>query len=549
MAQSLNGVEQHHINDLHFDESDDGMLVKAAIEVENKLKRKKSCGENVDVKRPKFNCDICDKTFGYNRNLNRHVNSHFNKNQCLTCGKSFTQKYNLVKHGNKCSGRRTINKRDKQLSKQLTCRHCDATFDDVDSLFTHVANYHPLNQTGGRMSKTEEPAGKIKRGRFRFKKSAINKSVNLVDHMPIGDEKYDLLRFLANTKTDVEEIIVSRLKKQKNVKWYVNARVEMVRDIDDGQQEKAHPHFRSKSYISLQNESNDHNLNEAFQTINRVMEEFINKGSNWILNKVICLEVHTLPYSPIAGSCYMELPHKIKSAGGIINIRNDDQKCFLWSVLAALHPMEYNPYRKSHYTAHENELNMNDIEYPVSLTKMEKFEKQNNITINVFGFENEKVFPLYLTKSENVDSEIDLLYLSQNGETHYCWIKNLDRFLGSMTKFHTKRFYCRRCLYGFIRQDLLNEHRLYCNNFDFQKVTYPKEGEAILEFRDFHKQMRVPFVIYADFEFFAKQIDTCQPDPNQSSTTHKTTFVPCGYSYVVVSSNQTLNIPSQPLYT
>ncbi|CAG2185361.1 unnamed protein product [Mytilus edulis] len=102
-------------------------------------------------------------------------------------------------------------------------------------------------------------------------------------------------------------------------------KLEIVRDIDDGQQEKAHPHFRSKSYISLQNESNDHNLNEAFQTINRVMEEFINKGSNWILNKVICLEVHTLPYSPIAGSNYMELPYKIKATVGIINIRNDDK--------------------------------------------------------------------------------------------------------------------------------------------------------------------------------------------------------------------------------
>lgn len=228
-----------HTNDLHFNESDDGMLVETAIEVENNLKRRKSCAENADVKRPKLNCDICGKTFKYNRNLKRHMNSHFTRIQCLTCGKSFTQKHNLVKHGNKCSRQHTINKQDKQLSKQLTCRHCDVSFDDVDSLFTHVANHHPLNQTGGRMPKTEEPVvSQIKRKRFRFKKSAINKSVNRVDLMPIGDEKYDLLRFLANTKTDVEEIIVSRQKKQKNVKWYVNARVEMVRDIDDGQQRK-----------------------------------------------------------------------------------------------------------------------------------------------------------------------------------------------------------------------------------------------------------------------------------------------------------------------
>jgi len=127
--------------------------------------------------------------------------------------------------------------------------------------------------------------------------------------------------FLANVKVDVDDELVLKRRKHRNVKWYVNARVEMTRDIDDGQQEKTHPHFRSKSYISLQNESNDYNLNEAFQSVNKAMEEFINKGSNWILNKIICLEVHTLPYSPISGSRYIDLPHKIKSSNGVVNIR------------------------------------------------------------------------------------------------------------------------------------------------------------------------------------------------------------------------------------
>lgn len=214
-------------------------------------------------------------------------------------------------------------------------------------------------------------------------------------------------------------------------------------------------------------------------------------------------------------------------------------------MLAALHPAEHNPSRVTHYKRYENELNMNGIEYPVTLTKMEKFEKQNNISVNVFGFEAEEIFPLYLTKLENGLSEVDLLYFSQNGKTHYCWIKHLDRFLGSVTRFSTKRFYCRRCLHGFVRQDLLDEHRLYCKKFDFQKVTYPKEGKNdVLEFQDFQKQMRVPFVIYADFECFAKKMDTCLPDPGESSTTHTTKFVSCGYSYAVVSSNDKYSKPA-----
>ena len=228
----------------------------------------------------------------------------------------------------------------------------------------------------------------------------------------------------------------------------------MIRDVEGEQKEKAHPHFRSKTYISLADENNDHNLNEAFQSINKAMEEFINKGSNWILNKVICLEVYTVSYSPIAGSsCYMELPHKIRFTKGIVNIKNDDQKCFLWSVLAALHPVQNNANQIHHYKEYENELNMKDIEYPVSLAKMDKFEKQNKISINAFGFEGGEAFPLYLTKQPNGHREVDLLYLSKADNTHYCWIKNLDHFLGSTTRFNNRRFYCRRCLHGFVRQD------------------------------------------------------------------------------------------------
>ena len=123
-------------------------------------------------------------------------------------------------------------------------------------------------------------------------------------------------------------------------------------------------------------------------------------------------------------------------------------------------------------------------------------------------------------------------------------IKTLDHFLGSLTKFNNRRFYCHRCLHGFVRPDLLEEHKLYCDKFDFQKVTYPKEGKNdILEFRDYEKCTRVPFVIYADFECYAKKMDGCTPNSNSSSTTHQTKFEACGYSYVVVSSNDKYSKP------
>lgn len=255
--------------------------------------------------------------------------------------------------------------------------------------------------------------------------------MNQTKIFPAGSEQYDLLNFFTTTKSDVENELTTRREKVRDLKWYLNVRVEMVGDVNDGVKEKTTPHFRSKTYISLENDDNEHNLNEAFQKINAFLEEFIHKGSNWVVNKIIELEVNTVKYSPVPGASYMELPPKIRFTGGIINIQNEDNKCFLWSVLAALHPVERNLYNVSHYEQYEDVLNFEGIDYPVSLSKVEKFEKQNLLSINVFGYEDGQVFPLYLSKMENNYKEINLLYLSDEDNSHYCWIQNISRFLKS----------------------------------------------------------------------------------------------------------------------
>lgn len=238
-----------------------------------------------------------------------------------------------------------------------TCKHCGIPFHDYDILFQHVTANHPLNQTGGRNpqlsgNSVQEPEmnqKKKEQKRFKFKKSALKVSVKQVDIIPTANEKYDLLQFLANVKDDVEKELIFQREKHHSIKWSVIGRVEMTRDVDNGEQDKTVPHFRSKYYISLPNENNDHYINEAFQSVNKALEEFVNKGNNWTVNKVMSLEVNTVKYSPIAGSSYIELPRKIRFSRGVINIINDDQKCFLWSVLAALHPAPNNQQEVYHY--------------------------------------------------------------------------------------------------------------------------------------------------------------------------------------------------------
>ena len=70
-------------------------------------------------------------------------------------------------------------------------------------------------------------------------------------------------------------------------------------------------------------------------------------------------------------------------------MKNDDDKCFTWSVLRALNPIESYAERIDKYLKkNEDSLNMTGIEYPVSLKAIDKFERQNpTISINVFWHE------------------------------------------------------------------------------------------------------------------------------------------------------------------
>ena len=62
------------------------------------------------------------------------------------------------------------------------------------------------------------------------------------------------------------------------------------------------------------------------------------------------------------------------------------------------------------------------MEFPVKEKDFDKIEVQNNISINVFGYENKLVFPIYISNKKFEDS-MDLLLLIENNRSHYVYIK------------------------------------------------------------------------------------------------------------------------------
>ena len=46
----------------------------------------------------------------------------------------------------------------------------------------------------------------------------------------------------------------------------------------------------------------------------------------------------------------------------------------------------------------------------------------------------------------------------------------------------------------------------------------PKKGENFVKFKNYHRQLKVPFVIYADFEAIREKVSSCKPNDNHSYT-------------------------------
>ena len=67
----------------------------------------------------------------------------------------------------------------------------------------------------------------------------------------------------------------------------------------------------------------------------------------------------------------------------------------------------------------------------------DKIEAKNNICINVFGYENKLVFPIYVSDKKFQDS-MDLLLLIEDDKSYYVYIKDFNIFMFHKTKNKNK---------------------------------------------------------------------------------------------------------------
>ena len=97
------------------------------------------------------------------------------------------------------------------------------------------------------------------------------------------------------------------------------------------------------------------------------------------------------------------------------------------------------------------------------------------------------------------------------------------------------------CLQCFSSERILANHVNNCLTVNgVQAINMPKQGENILKFNNFHKQLPVPFVIYADFEAITKKVQGCKQSEEMKKDKDRRSYTEayqtredCGYGYKV----------------
>ncbi|XP_022179896.1 uncharacterized protein LOC111040332 [Myzus persicae] len=261
-------------------------------------------------------------------------------------------------------------------------------------------------------------------------------------------------------------------------------------------------------------------VERAYMKLVQEKDDYIGRGSGFVLESIDGLLVGVYKYMPMGGSSYIQLPEYIDRKRATINPQNIDQECFKWAILAR-HVTGPSAFRVEgdKYSQHEGKYNFDGISFPTPLSDIGKFEKNNNnVSINVYGLDKKfqaprkyptyEVYPLRVVDEEKKD-HFDLLLVTDGDNVHYTYISNFSRLIRKQkTRHNGSVIFCKRCFTSFDNQNLkyklsgqeaLDQHKLICGAHKPILPEMPKEDDCV-EFRAWKKTVRHPFVIYADFE-------------------------------------------------
>ena len=168
-------------------------------------------------------------------------------------------------------------------------------------------------------------------------------------------------------------MFIDLLNETRGFKYQITLKVLLKKYKPNGEIEFTPVYFNSSTKTVI---NHIYKLNKSFQEILYRVDAWINGGSGWIIESIESQYINISTYRPLVGSSYVDLPIKLKHPRkGLINIKNNDQKCFLWCHVRHINPVKDHPGGiKKTDKDFANNLNYDGIEFPVQEKDFKKLK-------------------------------------------------------------------------------------------------------------------------------------------------------------------------------
>ena len=316
---------------------------------------------------------------------------------------------------------------------------------------------------------------------------------------------------------------------------------------------KIYPVFQTK-YIIIRNiEDIDYFLRESMDDIKSRIGRFTKKmdakqstqkiqvsPSGFVDLGIEYEKMNVVKIKNVFASSYIELPTRIINTKSCINIKNEDNKCFLYCH------MLHERYRINDFKKIQNperlhgkkafiykdvmiNLNYQNISFPIPFNTfytVKQIEEQNKIRINIFEYKEGKkndIARIYHSKRMEFENCMNLLAISDEAKKkyHYVYITNLNGLLKSHVNHHNNVKFCQDCLKHFSTKkafDSMNHKCNYKNNPNELPENMAIVNDKLVKcpldmyLKPFNLKhtLHSAFIMYCDFESILKN----SPDEN-----------------------------------
>ena len=358
--------------------------------------------------------------------------------------------------------------------------------------------YGPIEEN----QRQKPPIISNRRGGFKIVRNNFNEWLRVWKMQDTKNNK-DLHKFFQKTKDSFINVCKNEAETMNGVKIQFSLLVRFYKIQDEKKEEMDHYFNRMQPVIV-----NEHNtdilkplLNQFIDEVKGEVKAWSERGSGWVMDRILEAFINVARYQPMRGGSYMPLPTKLKNKKAVLNIQNRDNQCLRWAIRAALFQPRGDMRRPSSYPT-EDGLDFTGIDFPMPVSQIDRLEKQNeNLAINVFGWEGKVVVHRISEKGGEIP-RINLMLTTKGENTHYSLVKRLTALLYDQNRHNESKHFCERCLRGYSRIDLLERHKPECQGLlkTPTRTETPEQDENKMTFKNFHKQMKAPYVVYADFK-------------------------------------------------